>query len=388
MNFIHRLPYSHVAILIIDNGIGVPEEELDLIFNRFYQVDKRSQGGAGIGLSLVKNMTELMLGEILVASTKDNGSRFKIILPVTRHSIQAHNCSHQAKKANVYQTQAIDLHYNEIEEEKPNILLIEDNQDIAFYLKHILSSGYNISYASNGEAGLSKAVNEIPDVIITDIMMPKRDGLEVAQQLKENRSTNHIPIIMLTAKNTMHDRLKGLKVGADAYLIKPFNEQELMLVIRNVLNKRKVLQRYFTVNQVFPKEDSIQQDFMSEIKRIISENLSNENFGIQDLCKEIHLERTQLYRKVKAISGNSPSDYIRHMRLELGDTLMRKGNMSVREIAFSCGFKDPSYFTKCYKGKYKRLPKTVGLIVHAMSSFFTNYHPRYMRYNLAIDVSL
>ena len=358
---------NQVSILVSDKGIGILEQELDLIFNRFYQVDKSSHAGAGIGLSLVKNMTELMLGKIYVESVQDQGSCFKIVLPITRHSNEAYNFNQKLEWVAGFQNKSQDHQCNKIEEEKAKILLIEDNEDIVFYLKKILNSGYNISYASDGEKGLTQAKNEIPDIIITDIMMPKIDGLDLTQRLKEDKSTNHIPIIMLTAKTTMQDRVQGLKVGADAYLTKPFNEQELILIIRNILNKRKKLQRYFAINQDYPKDESIQKGFMEEVKEIILKNLGNENFGIQDICEKVHLERSQLYRKVKAISGNSPSDHIKHMRLKHGDALLRRGNLTIREVAFACGFKDPSYFSKRYKDKYGRLPKSViGLKKHLM----------------------
>jgi len=245
-----------------------------------------------------------------------------------------------------------------LDKDKTIILVVEDNTDVREYIKESLEGEYQVEEAANGEQGVRKAENIIPDLIVSDIMMPKMDGNELTRKLKNDEKTSHIPIILLTAKTEQESKLEGLATGADDYLMKPFDTEELLIRIRNIINTRRKLHKIFSKGEYIPprgeekKRRSIDEHFMNKVIEVIEQHISEEEFSIEEFGNEVGMSRSQLHRKLKALSGKSASRYIRSVRLTRAKTMIidQKGNIS--EIAYSVGFSSPAYFTKCFKDEY------------------------------------
>jgi DNA-binding response OmpR family regulator len=260
--------------------------------------------------------------------------------------------------------------YTEQDASLPQLLIIEDNPDVVVYLKACLENDYQIMVAYNGKIGIEKALELVPDFIISDVMMPEKDGYQVCDTLKNDERTSHIPIILLTAKADAASRLAGFRRGADAYLAKPFNAEELLLQIRVLLDNRRRMARYFSkrllAEQVIPIHDSliaedlaIEDTFITKVKGIIEANYTDENFSLPQLCLEIGMSRSQLFRKMKAVIDTSPSDLIRSYRLTRARVLLQNGDMTVAEVTYQVGFKDPSYFSKIFFEEFGILPGSI-----------------------------
>ena len=254
------------------------------------------------------------------------------------------------------------------DDEKPLLLIIEDNKDVAFYIQSILNTLYDVRMAKNGQEGIDMAFELIPDIIISDVMMPQKDGYEVCDTLKRDARTSHIPIILLTAKSTMEDKLIGLKVGADVYLMKPFHKEELLIRIDKLLELRRILQKN---NARFVRERAVVHDvsnvtaptlddiFLGKIRTVIEENLSDSNLGMLQLSQAVSLSHTQVYRKLKAITGENPTHYIRKMRLQHGFKLLSTTEMNISEVAYETGFTDPNYFSRSFSEEFGFPPSTM-----------------------------
>jgi DNA-binding response OmpR family regulator/two-component sensor histidine kinase len=352
------------VIRVEDSGKGIEAQNVSKIFTRFYQADDtstRKEGGVGIGLSLTKELVELCGGTIEVESTAGQGTIFTIQLPITKKALPrpvsdelpALSDIHMVKKKKEVGP------FSSFGKDLPSILIIEDSPDVITYLKICLEN-FQIITASNGEEGEKIGKAQIPDLIILDMMMPEKDGFEVCQILKNDVRTSHIPIIMLTAKADFESKLYGYSQGADAYLTKPFNEEQLLVRIENLLtNRRKLQERYndfplpFTEDEFILRED----DFILKVKSTIETNLSDETFGIEALCRTIGISRTQLHHKVKALTNSSASIFIRNIRLQHARQLLVSSELPVSEIAYQVGFKDPNYFSRLYREKYKIPPR-------------------------------
>ncbi len=350
-----------LLITVKDEGIGISEEQLPYIFERFYQVDDsttREGEGTGIGLSLTRELIQLQGGEIEVESRLGEGSSFLVWLPIHRIAPLASETPLHLKTPLRTPTQAneksVETPLSKAITSLPNLLIIEDNKDVRQYLTACLVGQYHLSYAIDGEAGIEKALEEVPDIIISDVMMPKKDGFEVCNYLKKDRRTSHIPIIILTAKSDADSRISGLEVGADAYLSKPFNEKELFVRLEKLLEIRKTLQeRYqsignelFSAGPVSSKEDV----FIKEIQEIILQNLSDETFGITELCRALQVSRAQLHNKLKALTGRSASHYIRSIRIHKSkEMLINNPKLNISEIAFETGFSNLNYFSRIFR---------------------------------------
>ena len=362
-----RLRASHdgkaesCTIAVCDNGRGIPIEDLPHIFDRFYQVNRtttREGEGTGIGLALAKELTELLDGNIEVQSELHRGSTFIVCLPVHH---QAPLQSWQPSRKRPTSTDLTDPNVNEPitpDADLPKILIVEDHQDVRQYLSRLLTSRYQIVEAYNGRHALSLAYQEIPDLIISDIMMPEMDGFELCQNIKTDQRTSHIPVILLTAKSSQDDRLEGLKGGADAYLTKPFDKRELFIRIEKLLESRIKLQHHYQQFQMLPKEAVEENKFLDRIRTIIESNLNNEQFQIEDLANEIHLSRTQLYRKLKALTGKTFTAILKEMRIHRAQELLTKTDKTIGEIAFELGFRDQSYFTKVFRDRVGLSPSS------------------------------
>lgn len=358
-----------VKIEVSDNGIGIAADEQAYIFNRFYQAKNAGQG-TGIGLALVKAFTDLHHGEATVESKEGEGSRFTIVLPLSQAGELSTSKSQQPYSPVVEisspeevpnQARHIDDLVLPDEAARPEVLIIDDNSDIRSYLRRALSSTYKVSEAVDGKSGLEMARRIVPDLVISDIMMPVMDGLEFCSQLKQDKAISHIPVILLTARSLDEQRAEGYKHGADAYIAKPFSLELLLSRIDNLIESRKKLSQMFSntdENGVYEKlSNETDKTFVTQLRKIIQENLGNSEFNVERIGDEIGLSRVQLYRKVKALTGHSPVEMLRKARLMRARHLLRTTEKSVSEVAYSVGFSTPSYFSKCYKDEFGENPK-------------------------------
>ncbi|MEO9893870.1 ATP-binding protein [Aurantibacter sp.] len=356
------------VIKVKDNGIGLAEKEQEQLFNRFYQVNSsisRDYEGTGIGLSLVKEFVELMNGTISVASELGQGSTFTMEIPITNNALTIENTSFELDEF-VQQPVAVIKNETPIFEANngtPLVLVIEDNFDVAHYIKTCLNGKYRIIHAENGVLGIATAFEKIPDIIISDVMMPGKDGFEVCETLKSDQRTDHIPIIILTAKITTEDRLTGLGCGADAYLAKPFNKVELFTRLDQLLLVRKKLihkleNKGFSSVLKEPVEHP-QTKFLQRIIKNIHENLENSDFGSVQLAENMGLSESQIYRKLKTITDKSTAIFIRLVRLQKAKELILTTDKSVSEIAYETGFNDPSWFSRAFKKEFHSAPSEI-----------------------------
>lgn len=355
-----------LKLLVKDSGIGIPIEKLPYIFDRFYQVDDSSTRrgeGTGIGLALTKELVNLMNGNISVQSKRNKGTVFTIKIPISHEAIfhdasendlplVVPNASHMeapiTSPASPYLSNRIKL------------LIIEDNADVVTYLESILADTYHLLIARDGQEGINVAIAEVPDLIISDIMMPLKDGFEVCETLKEDERTSHIPIVLLTAKADEESKLGGLKRGADAYLTKPFNQQELFIRLEQLLKLRQKLQaRYANLEYVPPREEALQQEdeFITKVREIVETNLQNAKLGVPMLCDSMGLSRTQFYMKLKALTGRSGSSFIRTIRLHKAKDLLQDSESTVSQVAYEVGFADPAYFSRTFSEEFGFSPK-------------------------------
>lgn len=359
-----------VQICVEDTGKGIPKEDIKHIFDRFYQVQNSNKEGTGIGLAIVKSFTELQGGTVKVESVYGKGSRFIVTLPIRvannnvplaikpnamneeliDNSIVT-DISNENKKSRITSIQQID---------KPRVLVIDDNADICAYATVLLNNEYDVIVASNGEEGLKKAIREVPDIVVCDVMMPGMDGLECCKRLKNDGITSHIPIILLTAKTLDEYRVEGYMYGVDAYLTKPFSGMVLKARIKNLIENRKLMKIAFgnDAREEVHEEviQSIEDKFVEKFRAIIQNNLGNSELSVETISKEMGISRAQLYRKIKTMTGISPNDIIREARLKRADRLLETTDKSISEIAYEVGFSSPSYFTKCYREFFGRTP--------------------------------
>lgn len=345
-----------LRIKVKDTGKGIPEQHLPFIFDRFYQVDDsttRLEAGSGIGLALTKELVQLMSGSIEVSSQPSKGSEFTIELPINAEAPKGS----AAQFADEFFTSAKDLaeasafgDQEDFDENLPLVLLVEDNEDVLSYLERCLQGKYRIQKARNGLQGIQIAIEEIPDIIVSDVMMPEKDGYEVVERLKNDERTSHIPIILLTAKADLDSRLEGLERGADAYLSKPFEKKELEVRLRKLIEIReRLIARYASLRPETEPESSahIQEDaFLEKLRNTVNANLESEEFGIGELCGELGVSRTQLHRKLKALTNKSTSQVIRMIRMQEAKRLLLSTNMNISEVGYAVGYGNPSHFTQ------------------------------------------
>ncbi len=357
-----------LKLKIKDTGIGMSPENVERVFDRFFQGNDSGTNpseGTGIGLSLTKELVELMKGRIEVESQIGEGTEFTLYLPIETSMAN----SEKLVSPNYPIVNEVPTEFQDEENDKaetfssgsfPDLLVIEDNPDIIIYIKSILKNSYNIHTASNGKLGIEKALNLIPDIIISDVMMPEKNGYEVCDILKKDKRTSHIPIILLTAKSTQSDKVDGLKHGADAYLTKPFDKEELLIRLKKLVDIRQQLQLRYT-NGLNEKTssvsaNSIEEIFLQKLQEQIQNHLSDTQFGVPQLAETINLSQMQLYRKLKALTGKTPSQFIRSYRLQKALELLQAGELNVSEVAYDVGFSDPSYFSRMFHKEFGKNP--------------------------------
>ncbi|MGK7394432.1 MAG: hybrid sensor histidine kinase/response regulator transcription factor [Candidatus Cyclobacteriaceae bacterium M3_2C_046] len=356
-----------IEIKVKDSGIGIAPENIGQLFNRFFQINENQQaeGGTGIGLALTKELVELHQGEISVSSTKGKGSVFTVRLPLVPDdhpsfikSGEATESSRQVQPATVIDK----LPEVMLNDQQPEILIVEDNPDVRAYLKDCLIGDYKVVEARNGKEGLEIASLNIPDLVISDVMMPEMDGYQFCQALKKNELTNHIPLIMLTAKSSMDHKLEGLEQGADDYLAKPFHRKELLIRMKNLIKNRRKLQQKYSLQVsgstiLAPDNPPSEEDpFINKLRQVLDEHLDQEDFGIDTLCQEVGISRTQLHRKLKALTDLSTSRFIRLHKLQKAVELLKSQQYNISEVSYMTGFSSPSYFSQCFQEELHYAP--------------------------------
>ena len=360
-------PQDTATLSVSNTGKGIAEGDLPHIFERFYQ-PQHSEGGTGIGLALAKAFVDMHGGHIGVSSKAEGPTVFTVHLPLNLQAEAPTSAAEQSPiaepqafivpatpattKADAPQLQTIFEENND--PNQPTILFTDDNDDVCQMARTLLETHYRVLTAPNGVVALQMAELNIPDLVVSDVMMPQMDGLELCSRLKQSTATSHIPVILLTARTLDEQRIAGYEHGADAYITKPFSAPLLLARIHNLLQSRKQLKQVFGGADELAKEEisTPDKEFVSKIRSEIHRNISNNDFGVEQLGAAVDLSRVQLYRKVKALTGLSPVELIRATRVNRARKLIEGGATSVSEVAYQVGFTSPSYFTKCFKDQF------------------------------------
>ncbi len=360
------LDESFAQLTVTDTGVGISEHHAQSIFDRFYKVDSRA-AGSGIGLHLTKVLVELHNGNISINSEEGKGSTFTVLIPFKQKEIPI---VEQFPVLNSYSVKEDDMLILESEEEisenvnlqtdKPLVLIVEDNVDVRVYIKSLLEENYEIIEAPDGQKGLLKAMKFVPELIISDVSMDVMDGFELCKQIKENLSTSHIPVILLTAYALDEQRAMGFESGADAYIPKPFNESLLQIRVRKLIENREKIKTYFQKNLTFGERKEhvaeIDKSFITKFRKIIEDKLIDSDLNVDEIGRSLGLSRVQLYRKIKSLTNYAPNELVRIIRLKASEQLLIKTEKSISEIAYETGFSSPSYFTKCFKEYFNESP--------------------------------
>jgi signal transduction histidine kinase/ligand-binding sensor domain-containing protein/DNA-binding response OmpR family regulator len=363
-----------VEIIISDTGPGIEKGEVEKIFERFYQVEnlnKSYYGGTGIGLELVRDFVRLHKGEIEVDSKVGEGTTFTIILPMGKSHFDDNEILLNSIEVQVKKKQ--ELTCLEIEKEKGididenlhkyTLLIVEDNYELRDYLKKELENEYKVLVANNGKSGIDLANEFLPDIILTDVMMPEMDGFDFCKNIKRDLRTSHIPVLMLTAKTEIEDRIEGIEVGADAYMVKPFDMRLLRLRLSQLITSRQLIfNKYFSLISTVPegiKTLSLDKEFIEKVLNYIKENISNPDLNVESLATQLKLSRSQFYRKIKVLTNQTANEFLRNVRLQKAKQILENENVSISEVCYKTGFSSPSYFTKCFKSYFGILPTDV-----------------------------
>ncbi len=354
-----------LLISVQDSGVGIDAERIPFVFDRYYQAANSlssDAGGTGIGLALTQELVHLMGGKIWVKSMVNEGSTFFVELPITLKAAPLEdgdltpqdNLYHQSLRTSV-PAPSFDSEGNN---EDLLVLIIEDSADVRFFLRKLLSPIFRVEFAENGKQGIQKAIESVPDIVISDVMMPEASGMDVCEALKKDERTSHIPIILLTARVDQASKIEGLAYGADAYLGKPLDKEELLTRIKKLVELRNTLRKKY---QFFPhttKLSSVSPEdlFLEKVGKVIEASLEDPDLGVDDICKDVGVSRTQLHRKLKVLTGLSTTQMIRKIRLTRARQMLIHSKEAISQIAFGVGFSDPSYFSKMYSEEFKEKP--------------------------------
>ncbi len=356
-----------LQIIVKDTGIGIPREKLNKIFKRFYQVQEGTDhhaGGTGIGLALTKELVEIQQGKLSVESEKGVGTAFTVEIPAIYSIDNAKDKNVKVIVPEVYRSGlliSLDNDTNSmVENPDVKILLVEDNSDMRNFIRNELETQYTVTEAIDGFDGLEKTIKQLPDIIITDIMMPRMGGIEFCKKIKTDPRTSHIPVIMITARSSHQHVIEGLETGADDYLAKPFDSKELSLRIHNILETRKQLWNRFQQDiRVEPKEiniNSVDQQFLAKAIDIVEQHMDDPDFDSNAFSLKMGTSRAGLYNKIRVLTGHSVRDFINAIRLKRSAQLLKESGMTITEITYEVGFRDPSYFSKAFKKYFGKLP--------------------------------
>lgn len=361
-----------VTIRVKDTGIGIPAAEQEHVFKQYYRVENQyaqRQFGAGIGLSLVKKLVSLHKGKITLESAEGHGTTFTVTIPLLKESYQpgdifedfVQNPDAALHQADPDEELALSAPLLPAAEKRRKILLVEDNQSLLLFMKNVLWEHFDILEAADGAAGWKAARQERPDLIVSDVMMPKMNGFELCAKVKQSEETRHIPLILLTAKNAAADQEQGLQAQADEYLSKPVDMGLLRLKIRNLITARETIKELYESplsSHISPRsQEEASQDFLRKVLKVLEDNISNENLNIELFVQELGVSRTLLYEKVKAATGDSLNKLIKTYRLNYAAKLLLEEHYIASELAYMVGFTDPKYFSKCFNKQFGMTPK-------------------------------
>ncbi|MFN0014207.1 MAG: ATP-binding protein, partial [Saprospiraceae bacterium] len=390
-----RLPLGqqYIVVRVRDTGPGISEEHLPYVFDRFYQAPSvqsgpesssadssyRAEGGTGIGLALTKELVKLMGGDIAAKSQPGMGAEFTVTLPI--HAAEPLSTSQRLESEPDYpafsfenQTEttataagSLSMANRPAPTHAPLILLAEDNPDVVTYLASCLAGEYRLAVAKDGQEAIEIASETVPDLLVTDVMMPRKDGFEVCRTLRTDTRTSHIPIVMLTAKADMDSKLEGLEHGADVYLAKPFNKDELLLRIRKLLEMRKTLQQHYLaaagladgaiVLRDLPAIPGEEDRFVRKVREIVDAHLNDSTFDVEQLCRAMAMSHSQLHRKLSALTGLAATKFVRHVRLSKAKEMLQDSNLTITAVAYDTGFTDPSYFGRVFRQEFGLSPQ-------------------------------
>ena len=349
---------KQLEISVKDTGVGIPMHECQEIFKRYYQIETDDyKEGNGLGLTIVKEFVNLMNGSVSVESQPGIGSVFTVLLPIRS------NAPRQIIDNTELASSSLEIENDEHENrnsELPLLLILDDHKEILDYLISILQNQYRIIVGEDGNEGLRKALEQIPDIIVSDVMMPAMDGFEFLKQIKSDFRTSHIPVLMLTAKADRESMLEGLDLGAEAYLVKPFDKEELLIRLRKLLDLRKILHARYQIKEKhenkLTESSDIEDQFMLKVQEIIDEHIDDEDFKVQVLCQEMAMSRTQFYRKFAALTDITINKYIRRYRLRRASELLRTTELNVSQIALEVGIPNLAYFSRIFNDEFNVSP--------------------------------
>jgi signal transduction histidine kinase/AraC-like DNA-binding protein/CheY-like chemotaxis protein len=365
---------NRVAIKVEDNGTGMTREAMQHVFEPFYQSANRTNKGTGLGLSLSHELVSLHQGKIEVFSELDRGTLFEVFLPLgfEHFSESQRSSSNNTLADRKTESQNMDLNLLEtpiplllVPEVKPDLkdktmLVIEDNSELRDFLTKHFKKHYNIIEAENGQSGFDLAVAQAPDIILTDIVMPAKNGLELTKMLKSDLRTSHIPVVLITAQNSIDQKTDGIKAGADAYVTKPFNLVFLTNVVENLLNSRAAMRKHFDLSydpsKLKTNMSQLDQEFITNFTKYIDEHYTDANLSVEQISETFGLSRVQIYRKLKDVMGESVSDYLQHVRLKKASQLLLDSDLNIAEVAYKVGYSSPAYFATAFKNKYACSP--------------------------------
>lgn len=364
---------EYLRIRVVDNGPGIPKDQQDVIFNRFYQIQdesNRNKLGTGIGLHLSRSLVEIHKGKIFVDDSNEQGAAFVILIPLNNDYLQPDEMSDKQPEMNLativqpsFSDENADdaiVNVQSTYNTKHKLLIVEDDKDIRNYIVDILKQDYQVIQADNGNQGLELAIKEIPSCIITDVMMSGIDGIELCKKVKTNERTCHIPVIILTAKTSIEQRVEGLEVGADSYIPKPFNIDHLKTRISKLIELRQTIKNKYEGKYVIPQDEikikSVDEKLLEKFENILKEQMDNPDLSIETISQQIGISRSQLQRKLKHITNQNPSDYMKSMRLRYAANLLISKNLSISEVTYACGFASLSHFSNSFKEFYGMSP--------------------------------
>lgn len=358
-----------------DNGIGIDPQRLPRIFDRFYQVDdtaQRNYEGTGIGLALVKELVDILHGKITVSSGVNKGTAFRVELPLPKPAQETGSYVYP-QETPIPQNDLWVLPQNNpaptdltLVDTQPILLVVEDNPDLRFYLRTMFESHYQIIEANDGQSGLDLAFQFVPDIVVTDLMMPRLDGFELCQRLKSDPRTSHIPVVLLTARASLADRLEGLELGADDYLQKPFSKEELLIRVRNLIQQRALLRQKFSLmvpvvpeSQPGTLSQELDNQFILKAKAIVETRMSDSHFNADEFSELMDMSRSNLHRKLKALTDQTTTEFVRTIRLHKAAALLQQTGMTVSEVAYQVGFESLPYFSKTFQEQFGVAPSTM-----------------------------